>query len=173
MSLIPMTDYDTASDEVKREYEDQIAKHGRITNMKRTMLNDPPTFRIFMEWYDMYARLAEFLPRRAIDLFSYAISSGNDCLICSTFFRKIIKDSGDDPDDPKLSATEKLLMDLGRAVAKAPHDIPDRIYRELGETFDDRQLTLIVGFACQMCATNLCTTVVRVPVDDVLYEYRK
>ena len=37
MSYLSMTDYDSASEEVKREYDDQIAKHGRITNMKRTL----------------------------------------------------------------------------------------------------------------------------------------
>ena len=34
MSYIPMTEYETSSQEVKNEYDDQIAKHGRITNMK-------------------------------------------------------------------------------------------------------------------------------------------
>lgn len=37
-----MTEYESSSEEVKREYEDQIAKHGRITNMKRTLLHNVP-----------------------------------------------------------------------------------------------------------------------------------
>ena len=49
MAYIPMTEYETASDAVKREYDDQIAKHGRITNMKRTLLHNVPAFKAYME----------------------------------------------------------------------------------------------------------------------------
>ena len=45
MSFLPMTEYESSSEEVKREYEDQIAKHGRITNMKRTLLHNIPAFK--------------------------------------------------------------------------------------------------------------------------------
>ena len=49
--LIPMTDYETASEAVRHEYDDQIQKHGRITNMKRTLLHDVPAFKTYMELY--------------------------------------------------------------------------------------------------------------------------
>ena len=75
--LIPMTDYETASDAVKREYDDQIAKHGRITNMKRTMLHDVQTFKTYMDWYTMYDALKPVFGDRALSIFSYAISTGN------------------------------------------------------------------------------------------------
>ena len=52
--LIPMTDYETASDAVKREYDDQIAKHGRITNMKRTMLHDVQTFKTYIALNELF-----------------------------------------------------------------------------------------------------------------------
>ena len=90
MSYLSMTDYDSASEEVKREYDDQIAKHGRITNMKRTLLHNVPAFKAYMEWYTLYDLLVPVVGERAMSLYSYAISSGNDCLVCSTFFRKIL-----------------------------------------------------------------------------------
>ena len=99
MSYIPMTEYDTASEEVKREYDDQIAKHGRITNMKRTLLHNVPSFKAYMEWYTLYDELKPVLGVRALIILSYAISNGNDCEICGSFFNKILKDNGDDPDD--------------------------------------------------------------------------
>ena len=49
-----MTEYENASQEVKREYDDQINKHGRITNMKRTLLHNVPAFHAYMEWYTLY-----------------------------------------------------------------------------------------------------------------------
>lgn len=85
MGFLPMTEYESSSEEVKREYEDQIAKHGRITNMKRTLLHNVPAFKAYMEWYTLYDQLVPVIGDRAISLFSHAISEGNECLICSIF----------------------------------------------------------------------------------------
>ena len=168
-----MTEYETASDAVRREYDDQIAKHGRITNMKRTLLHSVPAFKAYMEWYTLYDLLVPVVGDRALSLFSYAISNGNDCLICSTFFRKILIDSGDDPDNPQLSDTENLLIEFGTAICTAPHDIPDEIYTALSENFTVEQIVLLISFAGLMYATNLFNTVAKVPLDEVLYKYRK
>ena len=67
MAYIPMTEYDTASPEVRREYDDQIAKHGRITNMKRTLLHNVPAFKTYMDWYTLYDLLrARFTDRELV-----------------------------------------------------------------------------------------------------------
>ncbi|MBR1811172.1 MAG: hypothetical protein IJ766_05950 [Clostridia bacterium] len=173
MSYLPMTEYETASPEVQREYDDQIAKHGRITNMKRTLLHNVPAFKAYMEWYTLYDQIQPFLGDRALQLFSYAISEGNDCLICSTFFRKILIDNGDDPDHPTLSDTERLLFDFGRQFSKNPHNIDEKIYTRLKELFNDEQIVLLISFAGIMYATNLFNTVAKVPLDTILYDYRK
>ena len=173
MSFLPMTEYETANEAVRREYEDQIAKHGRITNMKRTLLHNVPAFKAYMEWYTLYDLLVPVVGDRALSLFSYAISNGNDCLICSTFFRKILIDSGDDPDNPTISETENLLMELGVAICRDPHNIPDEIYEALSEKFNTEQIVLLLSFAGLMYATNLFNTIAKVPLDEVLYKYRK
>jgi len=169
--LIPMTDYETSSDAVKHEYDDQIAKHGRITNMKRTMLHDVQTFKTYMDWYTMYDALQPVFGDRALSIFSYAISTGNDCLICGTFFRKILIDNGEDLEHLELNETEQLLLDFGVQITKRPHAIDEEIYQKLREKYDDRVLTQLIGFAGMMYATNLFNTVARVPLDDVLYSY--
>lgn len=173
MAFLSMTDYETASDEVKREYDDQIQKHGRITNMKRTLLHNVPAFKAYMEWYTLYDLLVPVVGERALSLYSYAISNGNDCLICSTFFRKILIDSGDDPDNPKISEVESLLIDFGSAICVDPHNIPDELYDKLKEKFTEEQIVLLIAFAGIMYATNLFNTVAKVPLDDILYKYRK
>lgn len=173
MSYLPMTEYETASPEVRAEYDDQIAKHGRITNMKRTLLHNVPAFKAYMEWYTLYDEIQPFLGDRALQLFSYAISEGNDCLICSTFFRQILIDAGDDPDHPVLSDTEQLLFDFGRQICKDPHHISPEIYDKLKEKFSDEQIVLLISFAGIMYATNLFNTVAKVPLDSILYDYRK
>ena len=52
-----------------------------------------------MTWYDLRDEVVPFLGERLADLFSHAISAGTDCLICSTYFRKALIDSGENPDD--------------------------------------------------------------------------
>jgi hypothetical protein len=173
MSYLPITDYETASAAVKREYDDQIAKHGRVTNMKRTLLHSVPAFHAYMEWYTLYDLIAPFTGERALSLFSHAISTANGCLICSTFFRKILIDSGDDPDNPVLSDMEQLLIDFGRSAARDPQHISDELYSKLQARFTTEQIVLLIAFAGIMAATNLFNTVAKVPLDEVLYKYTK
>jgi alkylhydroperoxidase family enzyme len=173
MELLPMTDYETASPEARREYDDQIARNGRVTNMKRTLLHNVSAFKAYMEWYTLKDLVVPFIGERGLSLFCYAISSGNECLICSVFFRKILIDSGDNPDDPVLSETEKLLMDFGSALSRDPHNIPQSLYDKLQKQFNTEQLVLLFAFAGIMSATNLFNTIAKVPRDEVLYKYVK
>ena len=171
MAYIPMTEYEAASDAVKREYDDQIKKHGRITNMKRTLLHDVQSFRTYMDWYTIYDELKPKLGDRALSIFSYAISTGNDCVICGLFFTKILKDAGEDIENLRLDETEKLLLDFGAQITNDPHNIDEKIYARLREKFDDETLVQLIAFAGIMYATNLFNTVAKVPLDDVLYSY--
>ena len=171
MQLIPMTDYETADAAVKAEYDDQIQKHGRITNMKRTLLHDVQAFKTYMDWYTLYDELKPTFGDRALTIFSHAISTGNDCLICGTFFREILIDAGEDPSNLTLDETEQLLFDFGLQITKHPHSIDKEIYDKLRARYDDRQLVQLIAFAGIMYATNLFNTVAKVPLDDVLYSY--
>jgi alkylhydroperoxidase family enzyme len=173
MAFLEMTDYESASPEVRREYDDQTQKNGRVTNMKRILLHNVKAFHAYMEWYTLYDEIVPWLGERALSLFSYAISSGNDCMVCSAFFRKIIADSGDDPDNPALSDEEKLLFDFGRAIANNPNIIEERIYDELSARYNQEQRVLLIAFAGIMAATNMFNNVAKVPLDDVLYSYQK
>jgi alkylhydroperoxidase family enzyme len=173
MPYIPMTEYDTADSAVRAAYDSQIARHGRITNMKRTLLHHPPAFDAYMEWYTLKDAMVPFLGERAVAVFSHAISSENECLICGTFFRKILIDAGEDPDALALSDEEQLLVDFGQAIVARPHDIPEGIYAKLRDNYSDQQLVLLIAFAGLMVATNLFNTVAKVELDEVLYEYKK
>ena len=173
MAFIPMTSYENASEDVRARYDDQIAKYGRITNMKRTLLHNVKSFDVFMEWYPMADLCKEFIGERALSLYAYAISEGNRCLVCGTFFRKILIDSGDDPDFPLLSDEENLLMELGFSIAEDPHNIDPDIYAALKERYSDEQRVLLFAFAGIMAATNLFNTAAKVPLDEVLYGYQK
>ncbi|MDR2647981.1 MAG: hypothetical protein LBB67_07675 [Oscillospiraceae bacterium] len=173
MSYLSMTEYETAAEAVRARYEDQIAKHGRVTNMKRTLLHNTKSFDVYMEWYALADLLSDFISDRAVSLYSYAISVGNRCLVCSTFFRKILIDTGDDPENPNLNDEEQLLMEFGFSISEDPHNIDPAIYDQLKARYSEEQIVLLISFAGIMAATNLFNTVAKVPLDEVLYQYRK
>ena len=173
MPYIPMTNYESAPEEVRARYDSEIAKHGRITNMKRTLLHAPKAFDVYMEWYALFDLCREFVEERALMLFSYAISEGNRCLVCGTFFRKVLIDSGDDPDNPQLNEEESLLVDLGLSISEDPHNIDPGLYDAVAARYSDAQRVLLLSFAGMMAATNLFNTIAQVDLDEALYEYRR
>ncbi len=174
MTFLPMTSPETLGAEARAASDRQVELHGgRITNMKATLLSHVPSFTAYMEWYTLRDELVPFIGERAVSLFSYAISDENDCLVCSVFFRRILIDNGEDPDNPQVTEAEQLLIDWGRLIASTPGDIPDEFYARLEKVFNPQLRVLLLAFAGQMVATNLFNTVGRVPLDEVLYEYRK
>jgi len=170
---IKPVEYATACPEARKEMQNQINKHGKITNMKRTLLNHIPSFKVLMEWYPLRDEAAAFLGDKKVNYFCYAISSENNCLICSTFFRKIIKDAGENPDELVLSEEEQLLIDFGRKCANDPHGIDDALFNKLKAYYSDSQIVLLTAFAGMMIATNLINNVLRVELDEYLISYTK
>src|SRR6187431_36113 len=137
MTFLPMTTYETLGPEARAASDRQIELHGgRITNMKATLLSHVPSFDAYMEWYTLRDALVPFIGERAVSLFSYAISDENDCLVCSVFFRRILIDNGEDPDNPQVTEAEQLLIDWGRLIASNPAGIPDDVYAKLEKAFN-------------------------------------
>jgi alkylhydroperoxidase family enzyme len=171
MGRLPLTTREGSPAEVAGEYDYWVGRSGRVTNMKRTMLHDLPTYHAFMAWYGLYDRLAAIVGRRAADLYCYAISTNNHCLLCSSFFEQIFVDAGEDTGDFALDETEQLLFDLGSALAAAPNDVPDALFERLKARFDTGQIVLLIGFGAQMVATNYFNMIAKVDVDEVLEPY--
>lgn len=174
MPFLPETDLDQLTPQQQAAADRQLLLHGgRITNMKATLLGHVPSFDAYMEWYTLKDELVPLIGERAFSLFSYAISDENDCLICSVFFRRILIDGGADPDDPHPTGREALLMEWGRLIARDPHGISDDLYARLEAEFEPALRLQLLAFAGQMVATNLINTVGRIPLDEVLYDYRR
>ena len=173
MTRINPVEYDNAQALVKKEFEDQIQKHGRITNMKRTLLHSLPAFHALMEWYPLRTELLKFVEEREFNLLSYAISEQNDCLICSAFFRKILIDNGDSPDEPNLTNRERVLIEFGKRCVTKPNDIDDALYEQLKEYFSDAEIVALTAFTGLMIATNLINNVLKVDLDEYLITYTK
>src|SRR4051794_1873137 len=125
MAHVRQTSYETAPPEAKALWDAQIKAHGRMTNMKRTLAHSGVAFRALMEWYPLRDAVEPFLGPRLTTLFAHAVSVETDCLICSTFFRRLLKDAGENPDDLKLNERESLVVEFGRLLAKDRSRVSD------------------------------------------------
>ncbi len=173
MARIQPVEYEKASDAVKKQFDDQIAKHGRVTNMKKTLLHSLPAFHALMEWYPLRDCLLEFMDEKSFNYFSHAISAQNNCLVCSTFFRKILIDNGENPDHPVFSEKEQILMDFGRCCVTDALKIDDAMFQKLRKFFNDEQIVLLTAFAGLMIATNLINNALDVDLDQYLESYAR
>lgn len=170
---ISILERENLSGEALKGYDEQVAAHGRITNMKKTLLHDVPSFNILMEWYPLRDRVAAVVGNFATDVYCHAISSANNCLICSTFFRRILKDNGRDPDNLVLDETEQLLADYGRACVAQPVHVSDELFKRMKARFNEQEIVMLTAFAGQMIATNLINNALEVPLDEYLTPYSK
>ena len=173
MSRIPLINYADAEEQIKVLIDKQLAQNGRITNMKLTLLHSPPAFHALMEWYVLRDAVKSFTTDKEINLFCHAISTQNKCLICSTFFRKLLIDSGDNPDHPDLSEREKILILFGTHCVSTPNEISDEFFEQLKTLFTDKQIVDLTALAGLMIATNLINNVLHVELDDYLESYTK
>ena len=128
----PLT-LETAPPASRQELERQIAEHGRTTNMKRTLARSPVALDALMTWYNLRDAVVPFLGERATMLFAHAISAGTDCLVCSTFFRRILIEWGEDPESLRLDDWERTIVDYGRQLAVDPHGVSDELFSGLAD----------------------------------------
>lgn len=173
MARITPVDYEHAPAAARAAHEQHERDYGRMTNMKRTLLHSLPSFHALMEWYPMRDAVRQFLGDRATTIFAHAISAQSDCLICSTFFRRILIDAGEDPERLVLDAREQLLVEFGRQLAVDAKDVSDELYRRLAAAFTPPQIVALTTFGCMMLATNVFIDAMRVDLDGYLEPYRR
>jgi hypothetical protein len=149
------------------------ATGGRMTNMKWTLAHAPVALDAMLQWYPLHDAVAPFLGERRTWIFCHAISAQADCLVCSTFFRRLLIDAGEDPDALELDELDELIAEFGRRLADDPHGVDDELYARLSERFDDQQIVLLTAFGAIMLATNVFNDALRVDLDGYLQPYRR
>ena len=155
------------------ELDRQLAAHGRVTNMKRTLAHSPRALIALMEWYPLRDEVAGFLGDRATTLFAHAVSTETDCMICSTFFRRILIDAGEDPDDLRLNDHESAVIDYGLALTRDRSFVPEPVYARIAEFLSPEQIVALTAFGAMMIATNVVNNALEVDLDDYLARYRR
>ncbi|GAA4456172.1 hypothetical protein GCM10023189_25020 [Nibrella saemangeumensis] len=164
---------DQASDDLRADWERHIADYpgSRITNMKATLSHSRLAFQVYMQWYPLYEEVKTIVGNRLAYLFAHAISQGSDCPLCTTFFRRIIVQNGERPEDLQLSDDERLLLRFGSEMAQNKGDVLDELYQEIEQRYTPEQVVRLVAFAGQMIATNVFSNALRVDIDEYLYPY--
>jgi alkylhydroperoxidase family enzyme len=173
MARIPPLLPEQAAPQARAELERQLTLHGRVTNMKRTLAHSPAALMALMQWYPLHDEVAGFLGERRALLFAHAISSQTDCLICSTFFRRLLRERGEDPDALALDERDQTLIDYGRQLARDPNGASDALFARLAAFLGPDQLVSLTTFAGLMVATNLFNNALRVDLDDYLQPFRR
>jgi alkylhydroperoxidase family enzyme len=169
---IRQIDYATAPEPTRRAHDEHL-KVARITNMKRTLLRSVPAFDALMTWYTLRDATIPILGERLTTIFAHAISAETDCLICSTFFRRILIDSGENPDRLELDAREQAVVAFGRCLAQSPFTVPDETFAAIRDLFDEQDIVTITSFGALMVATNVVNNALEIPLDEYLEPYRR
>jgi hypothetical protein len=173
MTFLPLTPHENLdADSLAMSDRHEHAWGTSLPTMRATLIGHEPSFNAYMQWYILKDELVPFIGERAVSLFAYAISEAHNCLACSTHFRKVLTDSGEDVDNPQVTDAESLLMNWGRMIARAPNEIPQEMYDRLEATFQPRLRLILVAFAGQTVAMNLLNTVGRIPLDEELMDFR-
>lgn len=169
--IFPLQNHEL-TEPVKQAFKKHVEDYkGRITNMKSTLGHSLLAFEVYMQWYPLYKEVEEILGHRLAYLFAFSISHASNCPLCSTFFRKIIIDSGEDPEKLQLSAQEQRVLDFGSAIASHKGNIADTVYNNVSQYYSMEDLVVLIAFAGQMIATNVFNNVVETDIDQYLVEY--
>ncbi len=173
MSRISMLNYDEVDGEVRGIWDEQVRHNGRMTNMKRTLAHSLPALKALLEWYPLYDAVVPFLGDRATSFFCYAISAQTDCLICATFFRRILIEAGENLATFELDEREQAVVEFGRQLAVDSNNVSDELYSRLASFFDEKQIVLLTAFGTLMLATNVFNNALKIDLDEYLFPYRK
>lgn len=174
MARIEPISSEASSPELRQAFQKHVQDYNaRITNMKATLGHSTLAFEVYMQWYPLYIEVEKIVGKRAAYLFAHAISTGSDCPLCSTFFRRIIIDAGESPETLVLSTEEQELLEFGSAIAQNKGVVSDALFNRSAQRYSTKELVVLIAFAGQMIATNIFNNVIETDIDSYLTPYLK
>lgn len=168
MAHICQPTYESLSAEARRRWDERLASDGEVSNMKQTLLHSPVAYDALMTWFPLRDELLPVVGERGVIIFSHAISTTNDCLLCSLYFRRALIARGEDPDArDDLNSEEWDLAEFGRALAR-DGVAPNELVGKLRDRYGEPGVVNLVAFAGLMIATNLVNMALDIRLDDEL-----
>lgn len=143
--------------EAQSAVDEHLRQGYRLTNEKLTLLHNVSAFEALeAQSYVVDRELQRLVGKRAADFFEYAISVENDCIVCTTYFGKLLRSMGiEDFEGFAFTPEEELMIEYGRAIAKNPKQIPDELFEKLRAAFDEETLVVMTTMAVFMIANNV------------------
>ena len=164
--VISLVDIKTAPADIREAAEKHLAKGYAMTNEKRTLLHNAAAFNaVEAGSYALDDELARLIGKRAADFYEYAISQANGCLVCSIYFRNLLKKNGIDFDTFAFTPEEEVLIDYGRAIANDPKHVPEELFTRLKTYFNEEQIVVITAMGVMMIANNYFNDILDVTPD--------
>ncbi|MBX3239112.1 MAG: hypothetical protein KIT80_10050 [Chitinophagaceae bacterium] len=174
MARIPPLEIEAVDNKTAEAFRHHTETYSaRITNMKATLAYSLLSFEVYMQWYPLYNRVKQVVGERLAYLFAWSVSTASDCPLCSTFFRKIIIDAGEDPEHLQINAGEQELLDFGAAITRRGGRISDEVFNAVASKYTNEETVLLIAFAGQMIATNIFNNVIETNIDGYLADYIK
>lgn len=152
-------------------WNEETRVRGRVTNMKRTLLQSQVAYSAYMGWYPLWDELVKITGTRAAAVFAHAISARNGCVLCTVYFRKELTEAGIAPDAFEPSRDEALLMRLSEALIEDRNHIGDDLWRDLQARYSNTEITNLIAFAGMMIAVNTFNSALSVEVDTELERF--
>ena len=144
----------------------------RMTNMKEILCHNAVCFTALEDGsYDVGRELVKKIGRRALMIFSYALSSRNECVICGHYFKKIINDMGYEWETFEFTEEETDLLLFAQALAEDPNHVPDDVYEALQARYDEETMVILVTHAVFTLANNYFNNIVGTEIYDYLLPY--
>lgn len=125
MAHVKLVTRDDLSPEGQQRWDAEIVRSGaEPTHMKRALLNHLPSYDVFLKWYPQYAEIERIVGQRGAVVYSFAISTQNECLLCTTYFRRALKARGEDINGRDFDEVENDLAEFGRSLTASTAATP-------------------------------------------------
>lgn len=142
-----------------------------VTNTQKTLAHSLPAFEVYIQLYSLFEKVKDVTGKRTAALFAWSVSTASDSALCTSFFRKIIVEDGENPEEITLNDHEQVLLDFGSAISQHKGRIADHIYNSLSQYHNEEEMVLLIAFAGQLIATNIFNNVIETEIDDSLTQY--
>ena len=163
MDIVSLIDIDNASQEVKNAINRHVADGHSITNEKRTLLHNIPSFwALEGKSYELSAELKKFISPRAANLFEYAISVENDCLVCTTYYKKYMESIGVDINNVDYTEEEELVIEYAQAIVRDRKNIPLDLFDRIKARIGEEGLVVLTTMGMFMIANNYFNDILHV-----------
>lgn len=168
MAQVSYVEREQLDDAQKAAYDEEVARVGFVTNMKKAILHSPAAHEAYLGSYKIKNALIQTLGKRAFNVYAHAISSASDCLLCSMFFRRQLQADGIKPAEFTPTDIEQLLIDVGSRIGGRQMKLDAEIWARLHQHFDEKTVVNIIGYGGTMVATNIFNSVMEIDLDAYL-----